>query len=72
MKPKPNLHEIAPGVHHLAGANVYEVPSRSTGDVRLVIQHDGAWHCTCPAVIVECWHVRKILAALNHAKGDTR
>lgn len=60
------LHEIAPGIHQLDGATVHTMPSRTHPDTsHLIIHHDNSWHCTCPATVVECWHVHEVRKAIN-------
>lgn len=62
----PALRELAPNIHELVGARIYQTPSRTHPDVdHLITEHNGAWHCTCPATTTECWHVRSVRNALN-------
>jgi hypothetical protein len=44
------LRELTPGIHELVGTRVYQTPSRTHPHVdHLITEHNGAWHCTCPA-----------------------
>lgn len=60
----PAITQLAGDIYRLDDAEVFEVPSRSRpGVLHLVVRHVG-WHCTCPASVTACFHVRRVREAL--------
>lgn len=59
------ITQLTEDVFRLDEARVYEVPSRSTDEVRLVIEHGASYFCTCPATVARCHHVKQVLESLK-------
>lgn len=63
---EPALTQLSEDVYELDGARAFAVASRSNPDlIRLVVLHDATWRCTCPATVVDCWHVKEVRKLLE-------
>lgn len=61
----PAITQLAGDIYRVGGAEVYTIPSRTQpGLLRFVIRRADFYHCTCPATVTDCWHVRRVRDAL--------